>query len=128
MNESSQHDSPARQELKRNLMDIEDLQYCHERYPGAISLILVRRTRAVIEIWEYTVTFHLPEEDHGSLELQAEGTKAALALKIKQPALWRLGFHIAAEAMLALRNGHKEFVRVSKNKRKSATIQRVGIS
>jgi hypothetical protein len=35
--------------------------------------------------------------------------------------LWGLGLHIAAEAMLALRNGHKEYVRVKK--RKTAVVE-----
>lgn len=111
--------SLQREELLRNLLPQSQLEYCHERYPGAVRLELVRRTRAVLRIHTRPVYFHLSEEDHGQVMFTVEGAQATLSLEKTHPALWKLGFHIAAEAMLALRNGHKEHARVSSRKKRT---------
>ncbi len=118
--ETLEDPSAQREALQKLVLEQSQLEYCHERYPGAVRLILVRRTSAVLRIRDRQVRFHLPEEDHGHVELTAEGALSTLKFKQSHPALWGLALHIAAEAMLALRNGHKEHVRVRKRK-KAAT-------
>lgn len=119
MNDQRDGLSPQRTELLRHILKKPSLEYCHERYPGAIRLVLVRRTRAVLMVRERQVRYHLSEPDHGAAELTADTAKSTRTLQQSHPALWSLGFHVAAEAMLALRNGHKEFVDVKRRKSKA---------
>jgi hypothetical protein len=119
MTETREVISLQREELLRNLLPQSQLEYCHERYPGAVKLELVRRTRAVLRIRERPVYFHLSEEDRGQVAFTAEGAQATLSFEKTHPALWKLCFHTAAEAILALRNGHKEHARVSSRKKRT---------
>lgn len=121
MTDSNSDISIEREELFRHILSHDTLSYCHERYPGAVRLELVRRTRAVLRIHDKVVGYHLSELDQGFVTLKTEASQSTKQLETSHPALWSLGLHIAAEAMLALRNGHKEYVRVKNRKKKADT-------
>jgi hypothetical protein len=112
--------SQEREELLRHILNKETLSYCQERYAGATKLLLVRRTSAIVQLQDGFVRYHLGSED--SVWLTAKATPSTFILQTEHPALWGLGLHIAAEAMLALRNGHKEYVRVKKRKTTEAIL------
>lgn len=112
--------SPEREELQRHILPRSQLEYCHERYPGTVGLVLVRRTRAVVLVHNRPLYFHLTNEALSAPELEAEGYVLRW-LKERHPALWGLAQHLACEAMLAVRNGHKEHVRTTRKKREQAT-------
>jgi len=112
--------SPERKELMRHVLPPDTLAYCQERYAGGVKLLLVRRTSAIVKLQDRFVRYHL-ESVVGEAELTAKSTQSTFAMKEEHPALWGLGLHTAAEAMLALRNGHKEYVRVKK--RKTAVVE-----
>lgn len=127
MNELEESVSPQRRELQRHVLPPEVLAWCQGDYPGAVNLHIVRRTRAVVLIRGERVAFYLPKDEHGECTLQAEGAKSTLSLERSHPDLWGLARHIAAEAMLALRNGHKEYVRVKKRKQQSTQLPKADV-
>lgn len=117
MTDSALEISPQREELLRHILPQKVLESCHEDFPGAVRLHLIRRTRAVVLVRGEPVSFHLPEAEQGGCTMSAKAARSTLAVQRTHPDLWGLARHTAAEAMLALRNGHKEYVRVKKRKK-----------
>jgi hypothetical protein len=119
--------TPQRKELLSHLLPDDTLEYVEEKFPGAVRVALVRRTRAIVKLklkgYERlkVIYYHLPEPDEfGECPLSVESAHEWW-LRPKEPDLWQLATHRACEAMLAVRNGHKEFVQ-ARYKRELSTI------
>jgi hypothetical protein len=119
--------SPQREELQSYILDDASLEYVEQKFPGLIRIETCRRTRAVLTLKlkpssaKQTITYHLPEDEKGDATLQIEATRARMITE-NYPDLWAYARHRACEAMLALRNGHKEHVRVSARRRASKKL------
>jgi hypothetical protein len=119
--------SLQREELQRHILDDRTLAYVEEKYPGIVRIELCRRTRAIAALklpgyrFPIRVYYHLPPEETGDCTLTTESRSGA-KLMCEQPDLWSFARHRACEAMLALRNGHKEHARSVKRAKIPADI------
>lgn len=119
-----------REELERHLLynNLGTLEYVEEKFAGIVRLRIVRRTRAVVAlrikgyVRERLLFLHLPDEETIECALEVEGQWVE-TLRRDNPDLYSLALHRGCEAMLALRNGHKEYVRVSNRKRASKKLE-----
>lgn len=108
--------SLQREELMKHILDDATLAYVEEKFPGIVRIALCRRTRAIatLKLPRYRslvrIFYHLPAEETGDCTLKVE-SRSAQKLMREWPDLWSFARHRACEAMLALRNGHKEYVR-----------------
>lgn len=100
--------SRQRAALLEHLLSDEVLGYCEETYPARIRLLASTRKRATLRVGGSLVVYQLSDR-LGKIGLVAE-TQDADAFRRDDPDLWALSFHRAAEAILAVRNGHKEHV------------------
>jgi hypothetical protein len=100
----------------KHILDDATLAYVEEKFPGIVRITLCRRTRAIVVLklpgyrFAVHIFYHLPAEETGDCTLTIK-SKSAQKLMRERPDLWSFARHRACEAMLALRNGHREYAR-----------------
>lgn len=118
--------SPQREELRKWRLPPQILIDCQREYAGVVSLASVWRTEATIRLQsderklEGEIRFYLPKDELIEAQLRDFADAHIRYLKQEDPALWGFCRHIAVEAMLAVRNSHKSYVRHKRAKKQQA--------
>lgn len=116
--------SPQRAELLQHILDDDDLEYAERIFPGKVRVLMCRRNSANLSVMEYVFMFSLPpDEKKEKQELRAQLYEGDIDIFQRlYPELWDYIFHRAAEAILALRNGHKSHVTAKRQKKQRAEV------
>lgn len=127
MRDYDEDPSPERETLLLHLLPRSQVAYVEEKFPGVIDLALVRRTRAIVTVTinaheEPTpIFYHLDGDDENGYALQVESPQGGW-IRRDLIELWGYAAHRACKAMLALRNGHKEYSLVRAQKKAKADV------
>lgn len=99
--------NPSDDKLREHLLTDEELRGAEAKHPGQVRVLAVGRYNARLQAGTYTLYFALrkwPGDD------RSFNVRLSRKLGADFPnELYRLSFHRAAEAMLALRRGHMEY-------------------
>lgn len=99
--------SPAYDVLQGFILPEDPLQQAEEQFPGLIRVRVTTRNRARLIVEGETWNFFLDESQVDEAKFQLEETLYNKKDNI-EPLFWDLVWHHAAEAILAVRQGHRE--------------------
>lgn len=102
--------------LREHILPRDELYGAEVQFPGAIRLLLATRRHARLSVKDRAWDFFLNEKSAEEVQFQLEKTTYNNKLTVS-PVLWELAWHRAAEAILAVRQGHREFVQNKKYKK-----------
>ena len=117
--------SSAFETLQEFILPDEQLAEAEEQFPGLIRVKMTTRNKVRLLVQKKTWNFFLDESQVDEAKFQLEETLYNKKDDI-EPLFWDLVWHHAAEAILAVRLGHREHRRRVALRRKKKNVPKDG--